>query len=171
MKNRKEIIKSPYYWFEKIQNELFRQLHDYMDKNNKTQSDIAREMNVTKGYISQILNGNFNPTLKKLINFIIFLEKVPEINFVSFEDCLSENIHINTEEIQNHLNVFLNEYKYNKVNFSEKLFSASCKNEPSSNRYLTCNDTINSENANNSKEDKKRSYFFVLYNPVKKTNS
>ncbi|RPI15560.1 MAG: XRE family transcriptional regulator [Ignavibacteriae bacterium] len=86
MKSKKEILKSPAYWYEKIQNDLFRELYRYMDENNKTQSDIAREMNVTKGYISQILNGNFNPTLKKLIEFSLFVKKLPVIGFVTEEN-------------------------------------------------------------------------------------
>ncbi len=92
MKNKKEIIKSPNYWFEKIQNEFFRQFYDYIHKNNISQVEFAQKLNVTKGYISQILNGNFNPTLKKLIELSIAINKIPDIHFKSYDETLSNNI-------------------------------------------------------------------------------
>ncbi len=81
MKSKKEIIKSPDYWLTKIQNELFRELTDYMNKNNLNQNDIAKKMNVSRGYINQVLNGNFNFTLKKLIELSLAMNKIPSISF------------------------------------------------------------------------------------------
>ena len=86
MKNRKDLIKSPDYWLEEIQDELYRQLKDYMDKNKLSQNDIAKKLKVSKSYISQILNGNFNFTLKKLIELSLLMGKVPDIKFLNFDD-------------------------------------------------------------------------------------
>ena len=61
-----ELIKTPEYWLDVIQNEIFRQVHSYMQKENLNQSQLAEKLGVSKGYISQILNGNCNFTLKKL---------------------------------------------------------------------------------------------------------
>ncbi len=91
MKKRKDIIKSPEYWFEKTQNEFFRQFYTFMQHNNISQTEIAKKLNVTKGYISQILNGNFNPTLKKLIELSIAINKIPDINFKTFDEVLTSN--------------------------------------------------------------------------------
>lgn len=76
-----ELIKSPEYWHEKFQNELYRQLKDFMDKTGKSQNDIAKDLKVSKSYISQILNGKFNFTLKKLIDLSLYMGKIPELNF------------------------------------------------------------------------------------------
>jgi len=90
MKKLKDLIKTPEYWLEEIQNELFRQLHDFMKKTGKSQSDIAKELKVSESYISQILNGNFNYTLKKLITLSLYMGKVPDLNFSRPESFLSK---------------------------------------------------------------------------------
>ena len=76
-----ELIKSPEYWHEKFQNELYRQLKDFMDKTGKSQNDIAKDLKVSKSYISQILNGKFNFTLKKLIDLTLYVGKIPDFEF------------------------------------------------------------------------------------------
>jgi len=87
----KNVIKSSYYWLEKNQNELFRQLKEYMDKKRLTQSDIAKDLKVSKSYVSQILNGHFNFTLKKLIELSLYLDKIPIIKYVDLNEYLELN--------------------------------------------------------------------------------
>ena len=53
-----------------------------MKVNNLTQQDMAKKMGVSSAYISQVLNGNFNFTLKKLIELGLAIGKVPIIEFV-----------------------------------------------------------------------------------------
>ena len=81
MKPKNEIIKSPDYWLTKIQNELYRELNHFMQKNNLNQNDMAKKMNVSRGYINQVLNGNFNFTLKKLIELSLAMNKIPSVSF------------------------------------------------------------------------------------------
>jgi transcriptional regulator with XRE-family HTH domain len=64
---REELLRSPEYWFENAQNELYRQVVEYKEKKGINQTELAEELGVTKGYVSQILKGEFNYTLKKLI--------------------------------------------------------------------------------------------------------
>ncbi len=90
MKKFNDLVKTPDYWMEEIQNELYRQLHDYMKKTGKSQNTIAKDLKVSKSYISQILNGNFNFTLKKLIELSLYIGKVPEFKFLSSESYVSE---------------------------------------------------------------------------------
>ncbi|MCX6162028.1 MAG: helix-turn-helix transcriptional regulator [Ignavibacteriae bacterium] len=90
MKKFKDLIKTPEYWQENIQNELFRQLTDYMEKTGKSQSRIAKDLKVSKSYVSQILNGNFNFTLNKLIELSLYMGKVPDFNFISPESYISK---------------------------------------------------------------------------------
>ena len=47
---------------------------------------LAKEFGVSKGYISQILNGNFNFSLSKLIELVLKIKKVPEIHFKSIDE-------------------------------------------------------------------------------------
>ena len=91
MITREELLKSPHYWFEHQQNELFRQVVSYMKKNNMTKTDLARQLKCTKGYVSQILNGNFNYTLKKHTELCLAIGKVPVIQYVSIEKIISDD--------------------------------------------------------------------------------
>ena len=81
MITREELIKSPEYWFEEAQNELFRQVTTYIEKEKINQTQLAQRLNVSKGYISQILNGNFNYTLKKLIEISLTIGVIPKIQY------------------------------------------------------------------------------------------
>ena len=169
MKKQKDIIKSPAYWFEKIQNELFSQLHDYMKESNKTQSDIAKEMNVTKGYISQILNGNFNPTLKKLVEFVIFLGKVPDTNFVKFEEFLSRNNYASSEQFKTAIKVFLDEEKFEDIKLHNNRLMYHCKDELHyTQEYCIHNYISLSHKKEESKKEKDPAYFILIYNPSNK---
>ncbi|GET27096.1 helix-turn-helix transcriptional regulator [Prolixibacter sp. NT017] len=87
---REKLIKSKGYNVAKIQNELFRQLTEYIEKKGITRSQFAKELGVSKGYVSQILNGDFDFKLSKLVELSLAIGKVPEINFKSFEEKTTE---------------------------------------------------------------------------------
>lgn len=103
MITREELLKSPEYWFEDAQNELYRQVIEYKEKNGINQTELAKELGVTKGYVSQILKGEFNYTLKKLIEISLAVGKIPQIEYKSIVDVLSEDkaIHYLSAEPQN----------------------------------------------------------------------
>lgn len=91
---REKLLKSPAYWFEYEQNELFRQVSEYMERENINQTELAAKLNVSKGYISQILNGNFNYTLKKLIELCLAIDLVPQIKFTKVEEVIKKDIQL-----------------------------------------------------------------------------
>ena len=82
MVNKKELLKRPNYLLTKYQNEIYRQLVEYIELNNLTQKDVAERLGVSSAYVSQVLNGNFNFTLKKLIEIGVMIGKVPALEFV-----------------------------------------------------------------------------------------
>lgn len=86
MFNRSKIYKSPDYWLEKIQNQIYREIEAFRERKKISRTELAFELNVTKGYISQVLNGSFNFTLKKLIDLCLHIGKVPIIKFVDLKD-------------------------------------------------------------------------------------
>jgi len=86
MLSKKELITTPEYWIEKLQNEIFRQVYVYMEKEGLNQSQLAIRLGVSKGYVSQILNGNFNFTIKKLIELSLSIDVFPEIRFKPFSE-------------------------------------------------------------------------------------
>ena len=82
MLTQDELLETPDYLLTKYQNEIFRVLHEYMENNRLSQKDVAKKLGVSNAYISQVLNGNFNFTLKKLIELGLAIGKVPKIEFV-----------------------------------------------------------------------------------------
>lgn len=92
MLKQEELLRKPEYWFETIQNEIFRQVSEYLESNDKmNQTKLAEKLGVTKGYVSQVMNGNFNYTLKKLIELSLAINKVPVIKFQDIDEFVTNN--------------------------------------------------------------------------------
>ncbi|MCF6333425.1 MAG: helix-turn-helix domain-containing protein [Draconibacterium sp.] len=89
MLKREELLNTPEYWLETIQNEIFRQVTYYLKENKLTQNQFADQLGVTKGYVSQIMKGEFNYTLKKLIELSLAVGKVPVVNFKTPDEIIS----------------------------------------------------------------------------------
>lgn len=81
MLKHEDLVNKPEYWLETIQNEIFRQVTAYLKDNNLTQNQFAEQLGVSKGYVSQIMKGEFNYTLKKLIELSLAVGKAPVITF------------------------------------------------------------------------------------------
>ena len=95
MLKHKDLVTKPEYWLETIQNEIFRQVTAYLRDNHLTQSQFAAQLGVSKGYVSQVMKGEFNYTLKKLIELSLAIGKAPVINF----EPLAEITHIVNNEV------------------------------------------------------------------------
>lgn len=89
---REGIIKSKGYNTTKLQNELFRQLNNYLEINKMTRSQFAEQLGVSKGYVSQILNGAFDFKLSKLVELSLAIGMIPEIKFTASEDVIKQSI-------------------------------------------------------------------------------
>lgn len=85
MKSREELIRSRGYWIARIQMDLFQQVDEYMRQNNLNRTQLAEKLGVTKGYISQILNGEFNHRIATLVDLSLAIGKAPKIEFVDLE--------------------------------------------------------------------------------------
>ena len=86
MFSKEELLKRPNYLLTKYQNEIYRQLVDYIQSNNLTQKDLAKSLGVSNAYVSQLLNGDFNFTLKKLIEIGLMIGRVPALEFVDIAE-------------------------------------------------------------------------------------
>lgn len=89
---KEDILTRPAYWFEQEQNELFRQVTAYMERERINRTELASRLNVHRSYVTQILNGNFNFTLKKWIELCLALKLVPNIRYESLSTVLSSEI-------------------------------------------------------------------------------
>jgi transcriptional regulator with XRE-family HTH domain len=88
MKTREDLLNSPAYWLTKVQIQIFNLLNTYMEENNLTQKQVAEKLNVSPSYVSQILNGNFNFTISKLIELALLVGKAPILRFESVDELL-----------------------------------------------------------------------------------
>lgn len=78
---KKELIRNKGYWIAKIQLDLFEELTNYMKKNNLTRTKLAKKLGVSKGYVTQVLNGDFDHRISKLVDLALSIEKIPIVKF------------------------------------------------------------------------------------------
>lgn len=78
---RDELINSREYWITKIQLDLFAQIEQYMADNKLSRTQLAEQLGVTKGYISQVLNGDFDHKISKLVDLSLAIGKIPTITY------------------------------------------------------------------------------------------
>ena len=138
MFSKEELLKRPNYLLTKYQNEIYRQLVDYIQTNNLTQKEVAESLGVSSAYVSQVLNGNFNFTLKKLIEIGLMIGKIPALEFVDFSEfwrrekegtvvrptiSVTKNINVHVLPVQHVHHVHLT-----KSNFSSESVIATARN-------------------------------------------
>ena len=137
MITREELLKTGEYWFETIQNEIYRQVEVYLRENNLTQSQFAEKLGVTKGYVSQILNGNYNATLKKLIELSLAIEIAPVIDFQNLNVYIKEDFQKRYEMQYNPIfNLTVTQNRISLISGS----SSNSVDVKSSDNYLTISD-------------------------------
>ena len=119
---REMILKSKGYNITKIQNELFRQLTNYLKDKQITRTQFAKELGVSKGYVSQILNGKFDYKLSKLVELSLAIGKIPEIKFTSFEELDNKKIEKDLKVVhlkEKRFNYHLSSVSIKSLNFNE----------------------------------------------------
>ena len=78
---RDELLRSNGYWIAKIQIDLYNQILDYMKNNSLNRTQLAKNLGVTKSYVTQVLNGDFNHRISKLVELSLAIGKVPKIEY------------------------------------------------------------------------------------------
>lgn len=89
--NREDLLSSPAYWTTELQMELYRQIQSYMEKNKINKSQLAEKLGCTKGYVSQLLNGDFDHKMSKFFELALAIGKVPEFTFVDLDDAIASD--------------------------------------------------------------------------------
>ncbi len=74
----------------KIQIDLFNELSDYMKNHGLNRTQLAKKLGVSKGYISQVLNGDANHKLSTLIDLSLAMDKAPILNFTDIDQLIEE---------------------------------------------------------------------------------
>jgi transcriptional regulator with XRE-family HTH domain len=96
---REELLQSKSYWSTSIQLELFTAIETYMRKNKLNKTQLAEKLKFSKGYISQVLNGDFDHKLSKMVELSLSCDSVPLIFFVDKETFIKNDSQDNTFEL------------------------------------------------------------------------
>ena len=83
---REELLKSPSYWTAGLQMELYRQIEAYMHEHKMNKSQLAEHLGCTKGYVTQLLNGDFDHKMSKFFELALAINKVPEVTFTDVDE-------------------------------------------------------------------------------------
>ena len=91
MFTRDELLRSETYYTTQTQLKLFRAVEDYLAAENLTRAEFAEKLGVSKGRVSQILNGDFNGRLDRLVALSLAAGKAPVIEFRDLEAYIAED--------------------------------------------------------------------------------
>lgn len=87
---REEVLKSPEYWKAKTQIELYKLAEKFMAETGRNKSQLAEYLGVSKGYVSQLLNGDYDHRMSKFFELALAFGMVPQIEFVPVNDYVEE---------------------------------------------------------------------------------
>ena len=107
MITREELITSSEYWIETIQNKVFSDVSEYIEKNDVSNKIIAERLGLSKGRVSQILSGeNLNFRIDTLVKLCLAIGRVPDFRLVEIQDF------IDREKSSNESIVFKNDVRF-----------------------------------------------------------
>ena len=78
---REELLNSKEYWLSKTQIDLFNEIEKYMQRNGLNRTQLAEKLGVSKGYISQILNGDADHRISKLVELSLAIGMAPRLSY------------------------------------------------------------------------------------------
>ena len=76
-----ELAQTEEYWLTNIQCDLYARVEEYRETNGWNRSQLAAHLGVSKGYISQVLNGDFDHKLSSLVRLALAVGVVPNLKF------------------------------------------------------------------------------------------
>lgn len=85
MITHEELKQTPEYWTAKIQIELFNKVEEFMENNNMNRARLAEKLGVSKSYVTQLLSGDFDHRLSKLIELSLAIGYYPRFDFEPVE--------------------------------------------------------------------------------------
>lgn len=91
MKTRAELLKNKGYWTAKLQTELFREINAFMQEKGLNNTQLAAFLGCSKGYVSQLLNGDFDHKISKLVELSLAIGKVPLLEFKDMDQFIRED--------------------------------------------------------------------------------
>ena len=94
---REDILKSPEFWTTKTQIALYNCAMKFMKEKNFDRTRLADYLGVSKGYVTQLLNGDYDHRMSKFFELALSFGVIPIINFTPIEKYI---------ELENHPKIF-----------------------------------------------------------------
>ena len=88
---REELLKDPVYWTTGLQMELYRQIVSFMEQHHMNKTQLAQYLGCTKGYVTQLLNGDYDHKISKFIELSLAINKIPEITFSDVDEYITSD--------------------------------------------------------------------------------
>lgn len=88
---REEVLKSPSYWTAMIQIALYNCAERFMAKSGKNRTQLANHLGVSKGYVTQLLSGDYDHRISKMVELALAFGYVPYVDFVSVEKIIEKD--------------------------------------------------------------------------------
>jgi transcriptional regulator with XRE-family HTH domain len=83
---REKLIRSKNYIISQLQLNLLNLIGNYKNTNKLKDYQLAEKLNVSKGYISQVLNATYDHKISKVVDLSLACNAVPIIHFVDMEE-------------------------------------------------------------------------------------
>ena len=83
---RKDILKNAEYWITKAQIDLYDHAEKFMGATGRNRTQLAEYLGVSKGYVTQLLNGDYDHKLSKFFELSLAFGYIPKIDFIPIED-------------------------------------------------------------------------------------
>ena len=82
---REELTNSKEYWIADIQMKLFAEVEAFMESHGMNRTQFAEYLGCSKGYVTQLLSGDYDNELSKLVELSLAIGKVPELNLIELD--------------------------------------------------------------------------------------
>lgn len=93
MITREDLLKSSEYWIEIIQNKVYYDLMEYIERNGASNKELATILGISKGRVSQILSGDsLNFRLDTLVKLCLAIEKIPSFQMEDIEKYIEADL-------------------------------------------------------------------------------
>lgn len=89
--SRERVLRSPAYWAARIQMALYECAGKFMKKNGMNKKQLAEHLGVSAGYVTQVLNGDYDHRLSKFVELSMDFGYIPKIQFVPIETVVEES--------------------------------------------------------------------------------
>jgi len=88
---RENLVKSREYIISQIQLNLLNLIGTYKENKKLKDYQLAEELGVSKGYVSQILHSTFDHKISKIVDLALACNTIPLIYFVDLEQFVNDD--------------------------------------------------------------------------------